>query len=116
MRPGPTIVVVMPAFNEASVIGTVLSKIPSHIDSFDAVALVVDDGSTDSTGEIARDAGAHVLRHVANLGTGAATITGLKAARQLGADIVVTMDADGQHDPAEIEKLVRCLVDGRFDV
>src|ERR1041384_2893391 len=110
MHPAPTIVVVMPAFNEASVIGAVLSKIPSHINSFEAVALVVDDGSTDSTREIARSAGARVLRHVANLVSGAATIPGLRAARRLDADIVVTMDADGQHDPAEIEKLVRCLV------
>jgi glycosyltransferase involved in cell wall biosynthesis len=77
---------------------------------------VVDDGSTDDTAEIARHAGARVLRHLTNLGVGAATITGLKAAKQLDADIIVTMDADGQHDPAEIAELVRCLIEGEFDV
>jgi len=111
-----TVVIVMPALNEAAVIGTVLSKIPVRIDSYTTVPVVVDDGSTDATGEIARRCGAYVLRHVTNLGVGAATITGLKAARQLHADIIVTMDADGQHDPAEIEPLVQCLIDGQFDV
>ena len=116
MRQVPTVVIVMPAFNEAAVIGTVLSRIPAKIDTFNTVPIVVDDGSADATGDIARKAGAHVIRHMANLGVGAATITGLRAAKQIEADIIVTMDADGQHDPAEVERLVQCLIDGPFDV
>ena len=108
--------IVMPAFNEAPVIGSVLSKIPAKIDNFTTVRIVVDDGSTDATGDIARSGGAFVVRHMTNLGVGAATITGLRAAKQLDGDIIVTMDADGQHDPAEIERLVQCLIEGRFDV
>ncbi|MBI4473814.1 MAG: glycosyltransferase family 2 protein, partial [Acidobacteria bacterium] len=92
-----TVAVVMPARNESAVIGTVLAKIPPRIDSFQVISIVVDDGSNDETEQVARDAGAYVLRHVTNLGVGAATITGLRAAMQLGADIIVTMDADGQH-------------------
>jgi glycosyltransferase involved in cell wall biosynthesis len=116
MRHLQTAVIVIPALNEAEVIGTVLAKMPARIGSFATLLVVVDDGSTDATGEIARKAGAYVLRHVANLGAGAATITGLRAAKQLNADVIVTMDADGQHDPDEIERLVQCLIDGPFDV
>src|SRR5262249_16345292 len=76
----------------------------------------VDDGSTDRTTEIARRNGALVVSHLTNLGAGAATITGLQAAKELNAGVIVTMDSDGQHDPAEIPSLVRCLLDGRFDV
>jgi glycosyltransferase involved in cell wall biosynthesis len=78
--------------------------------------VVVDDGSKDRTGEIARIHGAYVIRHLTNLGVGAATITGLRSAADLDVDVIVTMDSDGQHDPAEIEKLVETLIDGRFDV
>src|SRR5207247_3404559 len=70
----------------------------------------------DATPTISRQKGALVLEHVANLGVGAATITGLRAAQQLEADIIVTMDSDGQHDPADIQTLVDCLIDGPFDV
>ena len=78
--------------------------------------LVIDDGSDDDTMNTAERADALVLRHITNLGVGAATITGFRAALQLDADIVVTMDADGQHDPREITTLVQSLVDGPFDV
>jgi glycosyltransferase involved in cell wall biosynthesis len=109
------VAVVMPAHNEAPVIATVLANIPATIDSCTVTAIVIDDGSEDATALIAAGAGALVVRHVTNLGVGAATITGLRAAMQLNADVIVTMDADGQHDPAEIATLVRCLLDGPFD-
>ncbi len=108
--------VVMPACNEAAVIGQVLALIPANIEGMSVFSIVVDDGSADATGEIARRHGAVVIRHIVNLGAGAATITGLKAARALEADVIVTMDSDGQHNPAEIEPLVRCLNEGHFDV
>jgi len=109
------IVVVLPAYNEASVIGDVLCRIPPRIDGMSVTAVVIDDGSSDNTAEIARQNGAVVFRHLTNLGVGAATITGLRAAQDLNADVVVTMDSDGQHDPEEIQDLVRCLVNGPFD-
>src|SRR5436190_17357087 len=112
MPDSPIVAVVVPAFNEAAVIGTVLARIPSTIDDMTVVTVVVDDGSRDNTAGVALKYGATVLRHVTNLGVGAATITGLRAAQQLGAGIVVTMDADGQHDPTDIDRLVRSLVDG----
>jgi len=106
----------MPAHNEARVLRDVLARIPPTVRGMGVVAIVVDDGSTDKTAEIARAGGAMVVRHITNLGVGAATITGLRLARQRGADIIVTMDSDGQHDPQEITLLVQALLDGPFDV
>jgi glycosyltransferase involved in cell wall biosynthesis len=110
------IAVVLPAHNEGGVIGGVLSRVPSKTGGMTVVSIVVDDGSSDNTAEMASRNGAIVIRHLTNLGVGAATITGLQAAKELGADVVVTMDADGQHDPEEIGTLVRSLVEGPFDV
>jgi glycosyltransferase involved in cell wall biosynthesis len=110
------VAVVLPAYNEAAVIGTVLGNIPDRIGACTVTSIVVDDGSSDETGAIARRAGACVLRHIANLGVGAATITGLRAAMEHNADMIVTIDADGQHDPAEIGRLVQSAIDGHFDV
>jgi glycosyltransferase involved in cell wall biosynthesis len=118
-RIGPqmkTLAVVIPARNEASIIAGVLSNIPAEIRPYQVIPIVVDDGSNDDTSTVARGAGAIVIRHVANLGVGAATTTGFRAALDLGSDIIVTMDADGQHDPREIATLVQCLIDGPFDV
>jgi len=111
-----TVAIIMPARNEAAAIGHVLSRIPRQIDGMAVVPIVVDDGSSDQTARIARQGGARVVRHLTNLGVGAATRTGFQAALVLGAGIIVTMDSDGQHEPAEIERLVRCLVEGQFDV
>src|SRR5579862_6091456 len=111
-----SVAVIMPAYNEARVISSVLSRIPSEIDGMAVISIVVDDGSRDGTADAARQTGALVLRHITNLGVGAATITGLRAAQQLNAHIIVTMDSDGQHNPEEISSLVRCLMEGPFDV
>jgi glycosyltransferase involved in cell wall biosynthesis len=116
MQSPKSIAVVMPAHNEASVIGSVIANIPTQIDSMPVTTIVVDDGSSDATATIARQQGALVVRHATNLGVGAATVTGLRAAEELNADIIVTMDSDGQHDPADIARLVRSLIDGPFDV
>ena len=109
------VVVVIPAHNEAAVIGQVIEGIP-EIDGMETIALVVDDGSTDKTSQVAEAKGARVVRHIINLGVGAATRTGLRAAQAMDADVVVTIDGDGQHDPAEIPSLVRCLIDKNYDV
>lgn len=105
--------VVVPASNEARVIGSVVSAIReagfSHV-------LVVDDGSGDRTGERAAAAGAVVVTHRLNRGKGAATKTGIDAAVRLGAEVIVTMDGDGQHDAADIAPLVAGVVEGTYDL
>ena len=88
-----SVAVVMPAYNEARVIPTVISRIPCEIDGMTVLPIVVDDGSNDGTAETARRSGALVVRHLTNLGVGAATITGLEAAQKLNAHVIVTMDS-----------------------
>ena len=78
--------------------------------------LVVDDGSRDRTGDIAREHGAAVARHVTNLGGGAALRTGYRLMADSGARVVVTLDADGQHLPEEMSRLVQPVLDGEVDV
>lgn len=96
------IVAVIPAYNEAKRVGKVVEAVAGYVDT----VIVVDDGSTDGTAGAAKKAGANVIRHSENGGAGAATMTGLEAARRMGARIAVTLDADEQHDPADIPKLL----------
>lgn len=77
---------------------------------------MVDDGSTDATSEVARAAGAEVIRHKANQGAGAATKTAFKAAKRRHADILVTLDGDGQHNPDEIPQLLAPILEGEADL
>jgi len=102
------ITVILPAFNEEVSIGSIVLLTKFYSDN----VIVVDDGSSDRTAEISGKAGAHVIVHEANKGKGAALKTGFEAAANLGADIIVTMDSDGQHNPAEIPKLVTPIIDG----
>ncbi len=105
------IFVVVPAFNEGGAIGEVVTNVPVW-----CTCIVVDDGSIDDTAEQAAVAEATVLRHVVNRGQGAALQTGIDYALRQGAEIIVTYDADGQHDPADLERLIAPLRDGRADV
>ena len=106
------VAVVIPAYNEEDNIGQVLPRIPATVCGLETAVLVMDDGSRDRTGEIAREHGAAVARHVTNLGGGAALRTGYRLMVDSGARIVVTLDADGQHRPEEMERLVGPVVDG----
>lgn len=106
------ILAVIPAYNEAQRIAQVVADALPLVD----VVIVVDDGSTDSTAAVARTAGARVIQHSDNSGPGAATMTGLLAARLLGADIAVTLDADGQHDPKDIPLLLAPVLAGTADI
>ena len=106
------VTVILPAFNEEVSIGSVVLLTRYYADS----VIVVDDGSSDRTAEIARKAGAEVIVHEVNKGKGAALKTGFAAADDLGADIIVTMDSDGQHNPAEIPKLVEPIIKGKADM
>jgi len=109
------IAVVIAAYNEADAIGAVLAELPSSLVGADLEVIVVDDGSSDQTAEAARGHVARVLRHDANQGQGAALRTGFECALAGGATVVVTMDADGQHDPADLRRLVEPVLDGHLD-
>lgn len=112
------LVVIIPAYNERKTIASVINGIPSHIDGIDCVeVLVVDDGSTDGTVKEVRRAGENnILAHQENQGLGVAFRDGLGTALEMGADIVVNLDADGQYNTAEIPKLIQPILDNEADV
>ena len=110
------IAIVVPAYDEAESIGCVLDLIPDEVCGVPTAVLVVDDGSRDGTGDVAARHGAIVARHVINRGGGAALRTGYRLMADSGAEIVVTLDADGQHLPAEMERLVRPVLEREVDV
>ncbi len=105
-----TLSVILPARNEAPTIGRLLERLAQLYP--EAERLVVDDGSTDDTADVARNRGARVLRHPYSLGNGAAVKSGARAAR---GEILVFMDADGQHDPDDIPRLLGPL-DAEYDM
>lgn len=96
----------IPAYNAQGTIAAVVQRVKAMGGPEHGPVLVVDDGSTDATGSEAARAGAIVLRHAANRGKGAALQTGFAYALARGGQTVMTLDADGQHDPAEAEKLL----------
>ncbi|MDM7998643.1 MAG: glycosyltransferase family 2 protein [Dehalococcoidia bacterium] len=108
----PLIVAAIPCFNEERFIGSVVLKAKKHVDR----VIVVDDGCTDGSAEIAASAGATVFRHECNQGVGAATRTAMRKAREMGADIMVRLDGDGQHDADEIPKVIAPILRGEADV
>jgi len=110
------VAILVPAYNEAENIGQVLDLMPSEVCGVATEVLVVDDGSRDGSGDVAAEHGAIVARHVINRGGGAALRTGYRLMVDSGALIVVTLDADGQHLPAEMERLVKPVLDGEVDV
>lgn len=109
------ILVMIPAYNEEDNIGNVLGRIPSKVFGYGVEPLVVVDGATDNTEKIAREMGASVIVNRINRGGGAALSTGYEAALSRNAEIVVTLDADGQHCPEEIERLVKPIIDEEAD-
>jgi glycosyltransferase involved in cell wall biosynthesis len=105
---------VVPAYNEAGSIGAVVAEIRAADPELEVV--VVDDGSTDATAELAGSAGATVLRLPYNLGIGAAVQTGLQYASVNDFDLAVQIDGDGQHDARELEQLLAPVVSGEADI
>lgn len=106
------IIVVIPAFNEAATIGGVVRAVKQVCD----LCVVVDDCSVDNTSELARSAGAFVLKHEINRGQGAAIETGFSYARTLPVTCVVTFDADGQFDAKDIPRAVQHLLENKADI
>jgi glycosyltransferase involved in cell wall biosynthesis len=108
----PLVVVGIPAFNEEATIAKVITSAQKHAD----VVVVCDDGSSDMTREIAEKLGAVVVCHEHNLGYGAALQSLFEKARELNADVLVTLDSDGQHDASEIPLFVKPIEDGIAEV
>ncbi|MFJ4224640.1 glycosyltransferase family 2 protein [Microbacterium sp. NPDC089695] len=105
-----SVLVVLPALNEQDSVADVVREVCSTVP--DALCLVVDDGSTDRTGERARAAGAEVLTLPYNLGVGGAMRAGFRFARDRGYRVVIQVDADGQHDPGALRELIDGLYAG----
>ena len=108
------VLVIVPAHDEEESLPAILAEIRRVAPWSDV--LVVDDGSNDRSGDVARAAGVPVLRHVVNLGVGGALATGFRWALPHGYQVAVQLDADGQHDPADLERVVAPVREGACDV
>jgi glycosyltransferase involved in cell wall biosynthesis len=103
----PKYLAIVPAYNEAAAIGATVDDLRTHAPDFDV--LVVDDGSTDPTAQIARNAGARVIRHPFNLGIGGTVQTGYQYALEHDYDAAIQVDGDGQHDARQVQELLNHL-------
>ena len=103
------VVFLIPAYNSEATLGDVLSKLVSEHPQQDI--LVIDDGSSDNTAAIAKKFGVQVISHGENRGKGAALRTGFQRVLEMGADAVMTLDADGQHDPMWTQKFIEAMLD-----
>ncbi|MEL7236380.1 MAG: glycosyltransferase family 2 protein, partial [Chloroflexota bacterium] len=110
----PRVLIIVPALNESGSIAGVVADIHSHVPGADVV--VINDGSTDNTAEVATGAGAVVLNMPYNVGIGAAMQTGFKYAARQGYDIAIQTDGDGQHPPSQIPALVDVLCNTDADM
>jgi len=112
----PPVVVVIPAYNEGDNLGVVLNAMPSEVLGREVAVLVVDDGSQDKTLDVAINEGALAVSNPINRGGGAALRLGFDIAQRYGSEVVVTMDADGQHLPSEIPGLVAPVLNDEVDI
>lgn len=108
------VLIVIPALNEEASLPGILEELRSVVPQFDGI--VLDDGSHDRTGQVAREHGFPVIRHAVNLGVGAALQTGFRYAVARGYDVAVQVDADGQHDPRFLIALLDPIAAGACDV
>lgn len=106
------IVAALPCHDEAKFIGPIVARVQKHVHQ----VIVVDDGSTDGTADSAESAGATVIRHEANAGPGIAYRSCFEAARANAANILITLDGDGQHDPDELPRILHPLLAGEADL
>lgn len=112
------LIIQIPCLNEAGTLAIALANMPRQVPGFDKVEwLIIDDGSTDGTGDLARELGVdHVVRHPVNRGLAAAFMTGLDACLRHGADVIVNTDADNQYEASDIPKLVAPVLAGEADM
>jgi glycosyltransferase involved in cell wall biosynthesis len=108
----PFVLAGIPAYNEEKGIARVLVETMSHVDQ----VVVCDDGSQDATGKIAQKLGSVVISHKRNAGYGASIASIFEKAREMHADILVTLDSDGQHNPKDIQALIQPIIDNRAEV
>ncbi|MEM4234770.1 MAG: glycosyltransferase family 2 protein, partial [Candidatus Methanomethylicaceae archaeon] len=108
----PLVIACIPAYNEERNIASVLLKTMKYVDK----VIVCDDGSLDMTGEIAERLGAEVIRHERNMGYGAALRSLFKRSAELDPDVMVTIDADSQHNPEDIKRLTDPVLKGEADI
>jgi glycosyltransferase involved in cell wall biosynthesis len=112
MSSASRVIAVIPAFNEAKTIAAVVAGVRAHV----ADVIVVDDRSTDGTAEEAKRAGAVVLRNAANLGYDGSLNAGFAEAARRGADVFLTFDADGEHDPTDVPRLIAPIAADSADI
>ena len=112
MSSASRVVAVIPAFNEAKTIAAVVAGVRGHVDD----VIVVDDHSADTTGEAAKRADAIVVRNAVNLGYDGSLNAGFAEAARRGAGILLTFDADGEHDAADVPRLIAPIVEDRADI
>lgn len=112
------LIIQVPCYNEAETLGITLSELPRTVPGFDSVEwLIIDDGSSDNTAEVAKKYGAdHIVRHTCNRGLAHAFKTGLDTSVSLGADVIVNTDADNQYSALDIPKLVAPILAGQADI
>jgi len=108
----PKIIAAIPCLNEDRFIGDIVTRARIYVDR----VIVIDDGSTDNTSEVAKAAGAEVIRHKRRRGAGAATRTAFEAAKANNADILITLDGDGQHNPDEIPQVLAPILSNEADL
>ena len=114
LEPFERVLVAIPAYNEQATIADVVRRVRSSLPEFDL--LVINDGSADSTAEILRSLGVVVATHLCNLGYGRAIQTAIKYAHQLNYDVLITLDADGQHHPEQVYRLYRESREASWDL
>lgn len=112
------LIIMIPCYNEAETLAIALQALPEKVPGFDTVeTLIIDDGSTDATCEVAKAAGVnYIVRHPANMGLAKAFMTGLDAALALDADVILNTDADNQYNAKDIPKLVDPLLKGKAEI
>jgi glycosyltransferase involved in cell wall biosynthesis len=111
-RTEPRIIAAIPCLDEEQFISDIVTRTRRYVDK----VIVVDDGSTDNTAEVAKAAGAEVIRHGRRQGAGAATKSAFEAARTFDADVLVTLDGDGQHNPDDIPQVLAPVLNGEADL
>ena len=115
LSPGKTplrIIAAIPCYNEAGFIEDVVTRVSDYVNR----VIVIDDGSTDDTAKVAQAAGAEVIRHETNKGYGNSIQSCFHAARKSNADVLVTLDGDGQHNPLEIKHVLAPIINGEADI
>jgi glycosyltransferase involved in cell wall biosynthesis len=108
----PKLIVAIPCLNEEQFIGDIVARARRYVD----IVIVIDDGSTDNTSKAAQAAGAEVIRHERRQGAGAATRSAFDAAKKYRADVLITLDGDGQHNPDEIPQVLVPVLSGEADL